>query len=283
MHNRIKRSLTALAVSLLMAAAGVVGLASPALAVTTRWYAGGAQTFASAPQPTSILANVTVHNPTLDTTAPGIEGHTLGELEIEKTIGGQRQIVEVGYRHPAGAADSHLFVGAWVNNVFQGYSGGFVEYNGAPNVWHSDDVLTPGTTMKLGIQYDSTTPAGGGWWVISNVNGATGEWLGYFPSTLWTGAGVSGFTVGDKVQAFGEVANTSLPLGCTDMGDGNFASAGPPAVGALISSITLGGIATGSVNIAAVNTTTDATKYNIAFLGTAGNIRSFRYGGPGAC
>lgn len=294
--HKIKRG-AALFVSLLMALTGASLVASPAQASTIYYYAGGKQTFVGT-LPTSEIANVLVYNPVLDTTAPNTEGHSLVELAMEKDIctgcgGGaaQRNIVEVGARHPAGAADTHLFVYHWVKGVGQGYFTNFVECNtvggvnncvaGQPDVWDADDVITPGTTMRMGMQYTATGSAG--WWVWAYVNGATPEWLGYYPATLWTGQGVTGFTDASVVHAFGEVAPGTGVLGCTDMADGNLPAAGPPALGGLVSSITLGGIASGSVNIMASPSITDATKYDVLPLGTAGNIRSFRYGGPGAC
>ena len=293
----IKR-IAALSVSLLLILTGsLLAGASPALAAVSYYYAGGHQNFTGT-LPTYIIANVTVHAPALDTSK---DYHTLAELAIEKDVDNTsdgvtnptRNIVEVGWTVDNivfGDTNPHLWVGRWVNGVFGGYNTGFVNCNscvaGQPDNWDAGDTLTAGTTMRMGAQYCSTGCTAG-WWVWAYINGATAEWLGYFPATTWTGAtpAVTTFTDGAQVHAFGEMATeTSLGgPGCTDEGDGNFASAGPPATGALISSVTLGGIATGSVNITAVSVVTDPTKFNKVDLGTPGNIRSFRYGGPGAC
>lgn len=284
------RRIATFGVSLLLILTGAfLPVSAPAQAATQYYYAGGKQSFTGT-RPTYIIANILVYNPVLDTTGPDKEGHSLVELAAQKSISSQTQTVEVGARHPSGAADTHLFVYHWINGVGQGYGTNFVQCNtvggvnncgNATDNWDVDDVITSGTTMRMGMQYSATGSAG--WWIWAYVNGGSAEWLGYYPATLWTNAGVSGFTDAGVVQAFGEVGPDSGALGCTNMADGNLPSAGPPALGGLISSITLGGIATGSVNIMASPSVTDATKYDVLPLGTAGNIRSFRYGGPGSC
>jgi hypothetical protein len=281
-----------LAVSLLF---GTITMgALPAQAATTYWYAGGQQAFAGT-LPTGIIANVGVYKPTLDQTAPGVEAHTLEELEVEKTIGGVRQIVEVGWSvEPAvfGDTNSHLWTGVWAGGTFCGYnttvnctaSNQFVQCNttscgaGNPDVWDAADTLTVGTAMRLGIQYQATGTTG--WWIIAYLTTGASEWLGYFPDSVWTGAGINGFTAADHIQAFAEVANTSLPLGCTDDGDGTLPTT---TTGAVIGSVTAVGLASSLVDIDSGVTVTDATKYNLVAPAPGANVRTIRVGGPGAC
>lgn len=294
----LKRALTHLAAVSLLLAGSLAATASPALAASAYWYAGGYQTFTGT-LPTGITANVNVYSPSLDTSK---DAHTLTELAIRKNvvIGGTTytQDVEVGWtvdQGQFGNTSPHLFTTIWVNGVFQGYGGpGFVQCNtvaGVNNcgqttdVWDLNDTLTAGTTMKLGIQY---VPTGSkiGWWIIAYLNTGTPEFIGYWPSTKWTTAtpSITTFTDNDTMYAFGEVAtNSGGILGCSDMGDGTLPTT---TTGGVIGSVSAVGLASAAVDIDQHTTINNPSYYNmvpVAGSGGPGNIRTIRYGGPGPC
>lgn len=223
------------------------------------FYNKGSQGFASAPYPTGFYASFTIANPAI--AADGY--HSLGEISVEMTIGGQRQIVEAGWRKASGDV-TRFFVGHWVAGAWQGYNAGFTDYAGtAPN---AGDALTTGVNRKFGIVY-----SGSSWWIWEGpVSGAGGDWVGYFPGTNWTGAGVSGFDHSTFSQAFLEVASSSAAP-CTDMGDGSHGSA---TTGALVGSSTNVGGPTSSLTIGETPAYAGYTEYALS-------SRTFRGGGPG--
>jgi hypothetical protein len=154
-------------------------------------------------------ANLTVHRPTL---APN-DAHTLAEIAVSSAD--HRQIAEVGWtvdRLVNGDADVHLFVYYWVNAEPTCYNScGFV-VDPAAAYRPGDRLPVSDTPQKFAIVHRSAPSAG--WWVM-----AMGAWIGHFPDTLWSKAGVS-YTEAGLVQWFGEV-NTSDPDGpCSDMGNG---------------------------------------------------------------
>lgn len=279
-----------IAVSLLVAALGVLTFAVPAYATSNFWYAGGYQTFTGT-LPTGITANVSVYAPPVDTTK---DAHSLTELAVSSGVGATVQQVEVFWsvdpaRFPgANSQKPHLGTTIWINNVFQGYGAtGFVPcdtVSGVNNcsqttdVWDLNDIPATGITMEFGIVYSASAI-----WIKANQNTGTDEWLGYWPASVWTSHSATQPTTFDKIYAFGEVATqVSGVLGCSDMGDGNLATS---TVGGVIGSVTAVGLATSAVDIDQSPTITDATKYNaVAASGsTSTNVRTFRYGGPGAC
>lgn len=215
---------------------------------------------------TGAYANVYIGKPYLNSN----EYHSVSEISVEKTVGGTKQIVEVGWNVDTtvnGDSNPHLFVYHWVNGAGTCYNGcGFVDY--APNATNAGATLTQGSAKSFGIQYDATTPTGGGWWVSYN-----GNWVGYFPSSLWTSAtpSVTTYTNSDYVQFFGEVAS-SVTTPCSDMGTGTAGSTGAlPA--AYFGSITyLNGPA-----YALNTTTTNSSWYSVGLAGT----RTFYQGGAG--
>lgn len=235
-------------------------------------YVGGRQLIA-APGYAGITANFWVGNPGIHTGSAPQDGggtHSLAEIAVESAD--QQQSVEVGWIKDPGicAADPTnpcLFVGAWVNNVFQGYNGGFVDY--APSTLDAGDSLASyvGTAPALEIQYFS-----GAWWVE-----AAGQWVGYFPGTLWSGVS-PGFTAGRMFQLFGEVASTETDgKPCSDMGTGDQGSSGGSGTSvARISSATY--IGSGGVlpSLTYFRSPTIAGYTNVT-----PSTRSFWYGGPG--
>ena len=116
--------------------------------------------------------------------------------------------------------------------------------------------------------------------IIAYLSTGASEWLGYFPDSVWTGAGINGFTAADRLQAFSEVVNTSAPLGCTDAGDSTLPTT---TTGAVIGSVTAIGLASSLVDIDQTDTTTDNTKYKMVAPAPGANVRTIRVGGPGAC
>lgn len=237
------------------------------------YYAGMRQTFSAGTGfPTGMTINLSIHNTTLD--FAGGDGHTLAEMSVEQddTVGGVgvRQIVEVGWNiDPVVNGDSnpHLFTGAWVNDVFQGYNS-CTDTAGTPNA--GDTITntngTPPTARSFGIIQTS-----GAWWISYN-----GAWVCAFNNTLWSGAGIT-FTSMERVQVFDEMATFSSPQGCSDEGNGLAASDANAARG---TSITPTGISTANMNMATLDT--DATDGFTSAL-FAGSVRSAKFGGPGIC
>jgi hypothetical protein len=222
----------------------------------TYLYAGANQ---SSLTETSVVANVGVANPTLSAG----DFHTLGEVAV--TSADQQQVVEVGWtRDPNTFADSkpRLFVYHWVNGVPTCYNGcGWVAYSGASIAVGADLTSAVGTEKSFGIIY-----SGGNWWVLYN-----GGYIGYFPGTLWTSPT---FTTINQVKLFGEVAaNSAAP--CTDMGNGNLAS----SASATRFYATTYSSGSGGVNLSTFNT--NPSYYSAALVSPS--VRTFRWGGPGAC
>jgi hypothetical protein len=282
------------ALVLSMALLAVLGLGQPVQASTTYYYAGGIQGGFGATEPTGLFATVNAHNPTLDGTGPDWESHTLVEAAILQGSGANLQIVEVGLRKATGDAGQKVMVYAWLNNTPCGYAltnlcgtgvnfvhcdtvGGVNNCGQATDNWDIGQVVTAGTNMRIGLQY-----SGGAWWAQAYVNGGTAEYLGYIPGTLWSGAGVT-FTSADEIRVFGEVAPGGGSLGCTDMATGVLAGAGPPITGGFIASVSAPPLASTAIDIDQIVNVTDATKYNVYVPVPGGNVRTFYYGGPGAC
>lgn len=259
----IKRFMAYLAAAFTALLLAVFGGATPAHAALTYFYAQASQTLAAGSPTTGITANMSVHAPAV---ASG-DFHSLAELVLRSSD--YQQAIEVGWRVVAGETNPRLFVFNWVNGTAGCYNGcGWVDYSST--ALNAGDYITSavGTTKAFGIAYSGTSP-NGGWWISYG-----GSWIGHFPETDWGMA----FASANVVNVYGEVAaNSSAP--CTDMGNGTLATS---SVGAFIASVTYPSPRT----TADVNLTTSATNaayYSSVAIGTAGNNRSIRYGGPGAC
>ncbi|WP_436524440.1 neprosin family prolyl endopeptidase [Actinoplanes sp. HUAS TT8] len=196
--------------------------------------------------------NLTINKPKLDKK----DYHTLAELAVQSADG--NQIVEVGWnvdRVVNGDDDPHLFVYHWVNRQTSCYNGcGWVQYS---KTVIAGDTLAVDQQRRFGIQFYNNA-----WWVAYDT-----EWVGYFPAKLW---GDVSFTKTGLVQVFGEVAASS-DHPCTEMGNGKTSDD--------TTSARIGSVAylNGPDPNIAVRSTTDL--YTVAPL----SLRTFRYGGPGAC
>jgi hypothetical protein len=201
-----------------------------------------------------IYTNVTIGKPEL----AAADYHSLGELALQSADG--NQIIEVGWtvdRLVNGDDDPHLFVYHWVNRQTSCYNGcGFQAYS--TNVT-AGATLSYDVTKKFGIQFFDNA-----WWIAFDS-----EWIGFFPATLWSLAGIS-FNKSGLVQVFGEVAASSAKP-CTEMGNGLTPD---NENAAKMASITYLNGPTVTMNI---RSTTDVYAVN------ALSLRTFRYGGPGAC
>jgi hypothetical protein len=228
---------------------------------------------------TGIFANMWIGNPTV--VAP--DSHSLAELTAIKHTNDSRQIVEVGWtvdRVMYGDGLPHLFVYKWVNGEEGCFNGcGWIASDDAKH--RVGEVLTSGVYKQFGIQYDAESPAGGGWWIKYD-----GEFLGYFPSSLWTKANpaVNDFTDTDNVQAFGEVAaGTTGP--CSNLGvNGSKGAAGAAGIPrpAFIGSIAyVNGPSAAPAIFVSPDTAGDA--YSINVPGAPKSSRTFYYGGGGFC
>ena len=183
--------------------------------------------------------------------------HSLAEMAGESADA--MNIIEVGWTvDPSlnGDANPHLFVFHWVNGSPTCYNGcGWVQvsttrYPGMP-------VTVSTKPETYAFRFD-----GSSWWV-----GYQGEWIGYFPGSLWAGQ----FTHLDITQWFGEVAAAG-PTPCSQMGDGVL---GTGTGAALVAAEKL----TGSPGAPLPGEVTDASYYALGAITGMGH----RFGGPGAC
>lgn len=184
--------------------------------------------------------------------------HSLAEIAGESPDG--QQIVEIGWNVDRGVnhGDSrpHLFIYHWINGQPTCYNGcGFVQVS--KTRFPGMRVKVTKTPQKYAMKYYQ-----GSWWL-----GYQGEWIGYFPGSLWNNS----FTQLGLTQWFGEVAVASQTP-CTQMGNGILGTS-PGA--ALIDKMQFIG---GTVASASPGQT-NPSYYAI------GNFKgsSYNYGGPGAC
>jgi hypothetical protein len=234
------------------------------------FYAGGSRS--SATPFDGVGSAVRVAKPIKDS----VDSHSLAEISAEKVIGGKRQIVEVGWTVDQGVngdLNPHIFVYRWVNDTPSCYNGcGWVDY--APNPVNAGANISAdiGTVKYMSIQYFS-----GNWWIGYNNN-----WLGYFPGSIWTNAGVAGFTNMNTAQTFGEIAAHHSPT-CSDMGNGIFASTKKnityPATGADFISLNILNGTSWVVQPYTGTVVSDSSKWNVLLTSSVGTLR---YGGPGA-
>jgi len=184
--------------------------------------------------------------------------HTLAEIAVESSDG--RQIVEIGWTVDrglnGGSATPHLFTFHWVNGNATCYNGcGYVQVSKTRHPGMAVSVTQ--TPQQYAIRYYL-----GKWWI-----GYQGEWIGYFPGSLWGGT----YTHAGLTQWFGEVA-AGKASPCTDMGNRVF---GTNANAAAISNIRFMGGAYATLHFIITN----SSYYNVG--GISGP--KFHYGGPGAC
>jgi hypothetical protein len=250
-------------------------------------YAGGLQNFTSPTVSTGLYANIMVPWSYTDYIARDAAAHDVSEEALIRTrASGQRDIVEWGMvssRAMYANDDMHVFAGAWVNGVFQGYNTGFVNFTGTNNcAYHPGDSLGAinGTAHAFGIEYLS-----GDWWASID-----GKYCGYFPGNtsatstagnLWYGSGAN-MVSASQIQAFGEVTS-ALDKPCTDMGSGqpDMSTIGSPynyaTMPAYFSSVSqqAGGPTT---SLTAIDTPS-GLPYIQQFL--SGSVKSFYYTGAG--
>ena len=201
---------------------------------------------------TTSSAKFAQYNPTV-----GVQDyHSLVEMAGESADASN--IIEVGWTvDPSTNHDSlpHLFVFHWINSSPTCYNAcGWVQvsqtrFPGMP-------VTQTKTGQLYAFKFDGTN-----WWV-----GYQGEWIGYFPGSLWNGQ----FTQFGFTQWFGEVAASSEQP-CTQMGSGVFGTSNGAAV---VSAEKFG---TSSAVLPGTNT--EAQYYNTGSFTT----KSYHLGGPGAC
>lgn len=234
-------------------------------------YAGAANT----DQLDGASVNMQVIDPVRD---PLYDYHSLAELAVSKTINGKQQTIEVGITddavvnggctpQPSCKDRPFLFVFHWIDDVPQCYNGcGWVD-NGAVALNAGADLSSMvGTNRRARIEYFS-----GNWWIAFD-----NQWIGHFPGTRWTNAGVVGFTNTTLQQSFGEIVSSD-DLTCGDMGTGVMAAGAPTPAGASLGSFNkvLGGVA--SLETYNYNYATKPAKWGFAALSGS----TFRYGGPG--
>lgn len=223
-----------------------------------------------------VRSDLDITSPTLDT-ANG-DFHTLNQIWAQSADGSQA--VEVGTvksQNVNGDLNPHLFVYARKNGVSPtGWNGSFTALAGAAYTAGQSLAGDVGTGIKrFAAQYFD-----GVWW--ANYNNV---WFGYFnPNTagLWNTAPTVSFTKAGLGQTGGEVAaNSSAP--CTDMGNGNKGKVS----GAINTSAahswnwSLLTPPTGVASSLSLDPPTNSTYYD--HILNTGSVRSFYFGGPGAC
>lgn len=234
--------------------------APPSTTTAAAYYYAGAFQYVNSPGSSAFY---TQHVPWL---MPA-DSHSLAEMAVQSTD--RRQIVEVGWiidRAGYGDENLHLFVYHWVNGVETCYNGcGWVQ---------SSATRFPG--MKL--TYDGTASQyminfrDGNWWI-----GYQGEWIGFFPGSLWSGT----YTAGGLIQWFGELAAdpaTVPPL--SSIGNYYPGTSGNPFAAAVsqISLLDSAGGVTGPATPTPLNININSTWYD-SRIGS--DLNSFSYGGHG--
>lgn len=281
----IKRILAAFAVL----AAALFGIQAPANAASGYYYVAGIQNVSGATEPYALAARISVANPTVDGTGPDWENHTVTAIAMNQGSGGTFQSVELGVRKTPADANMKLFAYTFVNGSPCGYAltnmcGSGINFvhcdmacGNTTDNWDIGTAVASGTNLQLNVQFTSTAV-----WFEAYTVGGTREWLGYILDDLWDNAGVT-FETADEIKAYGEVAPGGGNLGCTDMGNGVAPAAGPPITGAFFGSVTAPPLANSSIDIDSATVITDASKYSMYVPTPGANIRTFWYGGPGAC
>lgn len=249
-----------------------------ACSTTCYFYANFAQGPGTGLLADGAVANFSVQSTYLKTTD---SFHSLGEMALTGHNAGGTQVTEIGITTDQavnGDLNPHLFVGAWVNGVFQGYNGGGWTRTAGSTILAGQSLTSYlGTVVNMGWQH---FPAGAngqlaGWYGWFQPTGGTGQWFGLFPDTVWTSHGASPTPKIDQAQLYGEVAAKNTTP-CSDMGTGDLAVAGQ-TVAAKISSYTLINANQGATFDHTV--VTNSSRYSLVSL-QPGNL-GFRYGGPG--
>lgn len=237
-------------------------------------YAGGYQYVTA----NGAAAKVQVTNPFV-APAPAPISHSLVEVAVQSEDG--TDTIEVGFRKGQSDPGPWLFVGHWVDGVWQGYNTGFVPDPAAqhvPGQWLTASPSYPGTPVlwRIGIRHFD-----GVWWVGmgTTADPATLEWIGYFPDSLWGGT----FTQMKLGQVFGEIYGA--PTTTTDMGTGHYGrnATAPYTTNLSAAQVNSWGLYdAGGVGASLICQDTDVSLYRSSVGPTQTGYRSFFYGGPGA-
>jgi hypothetical protein len=183
--------------------------------------------------------------------------HSLAEMAGETADG--QNIIEIGWTvDPSlnGDSNPHLFVFHWISGAPTCYNGcGYVQVS--TTRYPGMTVAVSSTPQPFAFHFD-----GNNWWV-----GYQGEWIGYFPASLWAGQ----FTRLGLTQWFGEVAASS-GTPCTQMGNGVI---GTGTGAALVSSERIAD----DPGPPQVGEVTDPSYYALGAITGTGN----HFGGPGGC
>lgn len=237
-----------------------VGLASPAFAATTYFYAIGEQSGIVAD---GAAVNITVENPNMNSAHDGSNSHSIGELAIVSAD--SKDSVEVGWRKGATDTSPKLFVFHNVNGVGMGYNL-CTDYAPEPfNAGMTIPASMVGTGVGPRFQIVHTNSA---WWIAFDL-----KWVCALPDSIWTSAGRT-FTKVEIVKAYGEIAATASATPCADMGNGLASSSGSAA---RIGSYSLQGQTVGPA-AAFWNWTQPST---VGITTTALSTTTFRYGWSG--
>jgi hypothetical protein len=234
--------------------------ALPLTTASSAYYYAGAYQFVVSPGSSAFY---TQHLPWLMPT----DAHTLAEMAVQSTD--RRQIVEVGWivdRTGYGDENLHLFVYHWINGVETCYNGcGWVQSSATrfPGMKLKYD----GSVSQYMIQYRD-----GNWWI-----GYQGEWIGYFPGSLWSGT----YTASGLIQWFGELAaDPAVTPPLSSIGNYYPGASGNPYTAQItqVSLLDSAGGVQGPATLTFLNSNANSAWYNCRF-GSEPN--SFWYGGHG--
>jgi hypothetical protein len=192
-----------------------------------------------------------------------VDQHSLAAMAV-RSAANEGNVIEAGWAVAEtvfGDSSPHLFVSYWVDGKPGSVDSNFVQVSSTRKPGMPVEVTD--TPQAYDIEY---FPSQGNWWI-----GYQGEWIGYFPGSLWQGE----FTAAGTMQWFGEVsASSQLPM--TWMGSG-LPGRNPGA--AEIANMGLYDTNGQLVPASPTQPVQTAPAYYAAgdFTGT-----SFKYGGPGA-
>jgi hypothetical protein len=153
---------------------------------------------------------------------------------LQTCVGTSSQTLEAGWiNYPDQVAQPHLFTYYNTNGYTQQGNGlggwnqdvtGWVQYSSTifPGTVFTPTSVIGGAQHEISIEYllyESN------WWL-----GINGNWIGYYPASLFSAGATSGTvsleTASDNILYYGEIAQSEGPLTTTDMGSGEFGTAG---------------------------------------------------------
>jgi hypothetical protein len=153
---------------------------------------------------------------------------------LQTCVGTSSQTVEAGWiNYPDQVAQPHLFT-YYNTNGYTKQGNGLGGWNQDVTGWvQYSSTVFPGTVFTPlsvigGAQHDMQIGYylhESNWWLEIN-----GNWIGYYPASLFSAGATSGTvsleTMSDNILYYGEIYQSEGPITTTDMGSGEFGTAG---------------------------------------------------------